>query len=62
MAFTFNLDADLTSLFNWNTNLIFASIVVTYESGPKGQGMKNEITLWDKRMLRTADKEYHLKL
>ena len=26
VAFTFDLDADLESLFNWNTNMIFASI------------------------------------
>ena len=56
------MDADLTSLFNWNTNLVFASIVARYESGPKDSGMKNEITLWDKRMLRTEKKDYHLKL
>jgi hypothetical protein len=62
VAFTFNMDADLTSLFNWNTNLVFASLVITYESGPKDGGMLNEITIWDKRMLRTNDKDYHLKL
>ena len=52
VSFTFDMDADLTSLFNWNTNLIFTSLVCQYTTGKK-DGFKNTITIWDKRMLRT---------
>ena len=60
-SFSFDLDADLTTLFNWNTNIVFASLVCEYDTGNK-KGFKNQITIWDKRMLRAVTEDYHLKL
>ena len=43
-AFQFNLSADIDGLFNWNTNMIFASVVCTYETE---DNRVNQVTVWD---------------
>ncbi|CAG8769537.1 27979_t:CDS:2, partial [Racocetra persica] len=39
-----NLDADLTSLFNWNTKQLFVSVIAEYET--KSHNI-NQVVLWD---------------
>ncbi|KAG7085766.1 hypothetical protein E1B28_003307 [Marasmius oreades] len=52
MAFVnFNVTADLTPLFNWNTKQLFVSLEAEYENT---QGVKNEIVIWD-RIVRSKD-------
>ncbi|CAG8530243.1 8936_t:CDS:2 [Paraglomus brasilianum] len=41
---TMDLEADLTSLFNWNTKQLYVSIVAEYESDTYNV---NQIILWD---------------
>eukprot|EP00397_Hematodinium_sp_SG-2012_P068604 GEMP01112388.1.p1 GENE.GEMP01112388.1~~GEMP01112388.1.p1 ORF type:complete len:181 (-),score=33.48 GEMP01112388.1:50-592(-) len=48
----FNLDIDLTSEFNWNTNLIFAMVIASYETP---SNTRNEVCIWDKIMLSKED-------
>lgn len=40
----YDLQADLTSLFHWNTKQVFAYVVAEY---PGSKYQHNEITLWD---------------
>ncbi|CCE62668.1 hypothetical protein TPHA_0D00240 [Tetrapisispora phaffii CBS 4417] len=49
---TFDLDADFTPFFNWNTKQIFAYLVAEYNGDEKNT--KNTVTFWDKII---ADKE-----
>ena len=42
--FQFNLKADINGLFNWNTNVIFLSVVCEFESE---KGLRNQIVVWD---------------
>ena len=58
-VFQFNLKADLSGLFNWNTNLIFASLVCRYETE---DSKLNQVTIWDQRILRTMTEHYTLDL
>jgi len=45
---TFDLDADLTSLFNWNTKQVFAYLSVVYPGRVKGSKYSdNEAVIWD---------------
>ena len=44
MSFTFDFEADLTPLFNWNTNLVFTYISCEYTTG---KSKFNRVTLWD---------------
>ncbi|KAI8970943.1 signal peptidase 22kDa subunit [Pilobolus umbonatus] len=54
---TFDIDADFTPLFNWNTKQIFVSAVAEYESDDYN---RNSIVVWDK-IITSKDKAY-LKL
>jgi len=49
MSFTFDFEADLKPLFNWNTNLIFAYITCEYTTGKSNF---NRVTIWDQRIMR----------
>ena len=49
-SFTFDFKADLSGLFNWNTNMIFASIYCEYETE---HSKLNKVVIWDQRILRT---------
>ena len=44
VSFTFNFDADISGLFNWNTNIIFASIYCEYASKTSEL---NKVVVWD---------------
>ena len=44
VSFRFNFKADITGLFNWNTNIIFASIYCEYTS--KSSEL-NKVVVWD---------------
>ena len=41
----FDLDADLTSLFTWNTKQVFVYLTTNYPSGPDGGS--SEAVIWD---------------
>ncbi|KAJ3218092.1 Signal peptidase complex subunit [Dinochytrium kinnereticum] len=40
----FNMDADMTELFNWNTKQLFVFVVVDYATKTHGT---NQIVIWD---------------
>ncbi|SAM00500.1 hypothetical protein [Absidia glauca] len=48
----FDLDADFTPLFNWNTKQVFVTVVAEYESKTHN---RNKIVLWD-RIIKNKDK------
>ena len=54
-AFQYDLKADIRGLFNWNTNIIFLSVVCEYETSA---GRRNQVTVWDQRIKREAT-EFH---
>lgn len=60
--FRFDLDADLTPLFNWNTKQVFTYLTVDYNTtNPKtGDLNTNSIVVWD-RIIQSKDKA-HLNL
>jgi len=41
----FDVDADLTPLFNWNTKQVFVTVVAEYETKTHN---KNQVVVWDK--------------
>ncbi|KAF0686661.1 Aste57867_21503 [Aphanomyces stellatus] len=41
---SFDLDADLSSVFNWNTKQLFVYVVAEYASA---SNVKNEVVVWD---------------
>ena len=43
-SFQFDLKADISDLFNWNTNIIFLSIVCEFETEAS---KKNSVIVWD---------------
>ncbi|KAI0684812.1 signal peptidase subunit [Cytidiella melzeri] len=47
----FNVTADLTPLFNWNTKQLFLYVQAEYVNA---QGVKNEVVVWDK-IVRTKE-------
>lgn len=47
---TFDLDVDLSSLFNWNTKQVFVYLTAEY-NGTKRKSIKNTVTFWDKIIL-----------
>ena len=54
LSFTFNLNADLTPLYNWNTNMLLVSLVCSFDA--------DAITVWDQRILRTDTAHHTLAL
>ncbi|KAF9030814.1 signal peptidase subunit [Hymenopellis radicata] len=67
MAFVnFNISADLTPLFNWNTKQLFLYLEAEYENN---QGVLNEVVIWDRIVRRKEDavinvagkNKYHFK-
>jgi hypothetical protein len=57
--FQFNLKADISDLFNWNTNVIFLSVVCEFETEDR---LRNQIVVWDQRIMREMTEFYHLDL
>lgn len=45
---SFDLDADLTPLFNWNTKQVFVYLQADYDGGSKRPDISNTVTFWDK--------------
>ena len=50
----------MSGVFNWNTNVIFLSIVCEYDSD---KSTKNQVVVWDQRIKRemTQFYDFHLK-
>ncbi|TFK74278.1 signal peptidase 22 kDa subunit [Pluteus cervinus] len=48
----FNVTADLTPLFNWNTKQLFLYLEAEYANA---QGVKNEVVIWDRIIRRKED-------
>ncbi|PWY99858.1 signal peptidase 22 kDa subunit [Testicularia cyperi] len=48
---SFNVDADLSPLFTWNTKQVFVSLAAEYESS---NHIKNQVVIWDK-IVRSKD-------
>ncbi|KAI5289354.1 hypothetical protein KEM54_004021 [Ascosphaera aggregata] len=43
----FDLDVDLSSLFNWNTKQVFLYVLVSYPSSLPGSNTTSEAIIWD---------------
>ncbi|TFK40281.1 signal peptidase 22kDa subunit [Crucibulum laeve] len=53
MAFVnFNISADLTPLFNWNTKQLFLYLEAEYNNT---KGVQNEVVIWDRIVRRKED-------
>ncbi|KEF51514.1 uncharacterized protein A1O9_12431 [Exophiala aquamarina CBS 119918] len=50
----FDLDADLSSLFNWNTKQLFVYVTVNYPSSKDGKSGMSEAVIWDAIIPTTA--------
>ncbi|CAL1705929.1 unnamed protein product [Somion occarium] len=48
----FNVSADLTPLFNWNTKQLFLYVSAEYTNP---QGIRNDVVIWDKIVRRKED-------
>jgi len=48
----FNVTADLSPLFNWNTKQLFLYVAAEYLND---QGVRNEVVIWDKIVQRKED-------
>ena len=57
-SLTFDLKADLEPLMTWNTNIVFLSLVATWESNLDASKL-NTVTVWDTRIPRTDDERSH---
>lgn len=55
----FDLDADVSSLFNWNTKQVFLYLTAEYPG--KSSGSLNKVTYWDKIITSKEDAIVHLK-
>lgn len=44
----FDLDADLSPLFNWNTKQVFVYLTAEYDGGAKRPDVSNRVTFWDR--------------
>ncbi|KAF8302078.1 signal peptidase subunit [Clavulina sp. PMI_390] len=53
----FDVDSDLTPLFNWNTKQLFVYLAAEYTNS---KGVSNDVVLWDRIVLRKEDA--HLKI
>jgi len=48
----FNISADLTPLFNWNTKQLFLYLEAEYENA---RGVNNDVVIWDRIVRRKED-------
>ncbi|KAI9591799.1 signal peptidase 22kDa subunit [Syncephalis fuscata] len=53
-----DMDADLTSLFNWNTKQLYVNLVAEYESKSYE---KNQIAVWDTLVLSVEEAKLKLR-
>jgi len=58
-AFRFNFKANLSGLFDWNTNLVFVFITMEFETK---QSEYNKVTIWDQIIKRSDTKNYYIDL
>lgn len=56
LKITFDLDADLLSLFNWNTKQVFVYLTAEYLG--KTEGAANKVTYWDKIITSKKDAKF----
>ncbi|KAI8366723.1 signal peptidase 22kDa subunit [Radiomyces spectabilis] len=54
----FDLDADFTPFFDWNTKQIFVTVIAEYETKTHN---RNSIVLWDRIITRKDDAKLSLK-
>ena len=59
IAIKFDLDVDLTEVFDWNTHLIFAYLSVEFEHDKSSY---NQVTFWDDIILRSEPEKHHITL
>ncbi|KAJ6514535.1 signal peptidase 22kDa subunit [Mycena vulgaris] len=52
----FEIDADLTPLFNWNTKQLFIYLDAEYTNA---KGVQNAVVIWDRIVRRKADAKIH---
>lgn len=57
----FDLDADLSSLFNWNTKQVFVYLTAEYNGGAKREDISNKVTFWDKIIVDKKDSVLKLR-
>lgn len=55
----FDIDADLSPLFNWNTKQVFVYLTAEY-NGSAGRDTVNEVTYWDKIIPSNEDAKLSL--
>merc|ERR1711907_554251 len=55
VSFQFDMKADISDLFNWNTNIIFLSVICEYNTD---QSTKNAVVVWDQRIPRESTEFY----
>lgn len=55
---SFDLDADLTTLFNWNTKMLFVSVLVEHSNKNYS---RNQACIWDDYILSKDDAVLKLK-
>lgn len=55
----FDLDADISPLFNWNTKQVFVYLTAEYPG--KSLGALNKVTYWDKIVRSKKDAVIHLQ-
>ncbi|KAJ7100133.1 signal peptidase 22kDa subunit [Mycena belliarum] len=54
----FEIDADLTPLFNWNTKQLFLYLDAEYTNS---KGVKNAVVIWDRIVRRREDAQIHVE-
>lgn len=55
----FDLEADLASLFHWNTKQIFVYLTAEYDG--KKPGLSSKVTFWDKIITKPEDAVLNLR-
>ena len=56
LSFTFDMVADLKPLYNWNTNMVFLSLICEFWED------KSLVTVWDQRIQRPNIENHQLSL
>lgn len=59
LSFTFDFEADLRQVFNWNTNIVFASLICEFNTSKSDS---NIVTIWDQRIPREDTQHHVIKL
>lgn len=55
---TFDLKTDLSNLFNWNTKMLFVSVIVDFEN--KDYNL-NQVCVWDDIIMNKRDAVFDIK-